>query len=103
MPLWCLVVFPLTWLLSLRLLLTHDPLTRAIALGTDLAKDQALKAIPQEWMGWLAQPVIQMINQYVGPYAAVGEAFMTTWAVLLTLVQLVVKLSLLTKAVFLLG
>jgi hypothetical protein len=37
-------------------------------------------------MGWLAQPVIQLINQYVGPYALIGEAFMGTWALLLTLI-----------------
>ena len=74
-----------TWLLNLRLLLTHDPLSRAIKLGTDVAKEQALGAIPQEWMGWLAQPVITIINQYVGPYALAGEAFMTTWALILTL------------------
>jgi hypothetical protein len=37
-------------------------------------------------MGWLAQPVIQLINQYVGPYALIGEAFMGTWAILLTLI-----------------
>jgi hypothetical protein len=55
-------------------------------MGTDLAKEHALKAIPQEWMGWLAQPVIQIINQYVGPYAALGEAFMGTSALLLTLI-----------------
>jgi hypothetical protein len=55
-------------------------------MGSDLAKEHALKAIPQEWMGWLAQPVIQLINQYVGPYAALGEAFMGTWAILLTLI-----------------
>jgi hypothetical protein len=36
-------------------------------------------------MGGLAQPVIQLINQYVGPYALIGEAFMGTWAILLTL------------------
>jgi hypothetical protein len=36
-------------------------------------------------MGGLAQPVIQLINQYVGPYVLVGEAFMGTWAILLTL------------------
>ena len=36
-------------------------------------------------MGGLAQPVIQLINQYVGPYALAGEAFMGTWAILLTL------------------
>ena len=85
-PLWCLVVLPIVWFLSLQLLVTHNPLTRAIRLGTDLAKEQALKAIPQEWMGWLAQPVIQLINQYVGPYALIGEAFMGTWAILLTLI-----------------
>jgi len=85
-PLWYLVVLPATWFLSLQLLVTHNPLTRAITLGTDLAKEQALKAIPQEWMGWLAQPVIQLINQYVGPYALIGEAFMGAWALLLTLI-----------------
>ena len=37
-------------------------------------------------MGGLAQPVIQLINQYVGPYALAGEAFMGTWAILLTLI-----------------
>jgi len=79
-------VLPATWFLSLQLLVTHNPLTRAITLGTDLAKEQALKAIPQEWMGWLAQPVIQLINQYVGPYALIGEAFMGAWALLLTLI-----------------
>ena len=86
LPLWCLVALPVVWFLSLQLLVTHNPLTRAISLGTDLAKEQALKAIPQEWMGGLAQPVIQLINQYVGPYALVGEAFMGTWAILLTLI-----------------
>jgi len=85
-PLWIFAAaLPATWLLNLWLLLTHDPLSRAIQLGADVAKEQALGAIPQEWMGWLAQPVIQMINQYVGPYALAGEAFMTTWAILLTL------------------
>jgi hypothetical protein len=86
LPLWCLVALPVVWFLSLQLLVTHNPLTRAITLGTDLAKEQALKAIPQEWMGGLAQPVIQLINQYVGPYALAGEAFMGTWAILLTLI-----------------
>ncbi len=76
---------PVVWFLSLQLLVTHNPLTRAIALGADLAKEQALKAIPQEWMGGLAQPVIQLINQYVGPYTIIGETFMGTWAILLTL------------------
>jgi hypothetical protein len=74
-----------TWAASFSLLTSHNPLTRAITLGADLAKEQALKAIPQEWMGGLAQPVIQLINQYVGPYVLVGEAFMGTWAILLTL------------------
>jgi len=86
LPLWCLVALPVNWFLNLQLLLAHNPLTRAITLGTDLAKEQALKAIPQEWMGGLAQPVIQLINQYVGPYALAGEAFMGTWAILLTLI-----------------
>ncbi len=85
-PLWCLVALPVVWFLSLQLLVSHNPLTRAITLGTDLAKEQALKAIPQEWMGGLAQPVIQLINQYVGPYVLAGEAFMGTWAILLTLI-----------------
>jgi hypothetical protein len=85
-PLWIFAAaLAATWLLTLRLLLTHDPLARAIRLGADVAKEHALKAIPQEWMGWLAQPVIQLINQYVGPYALIGEAFMTTWAFILTL------------------
>ena len=75
-----------TWAAWFLLLTSHNPLTRAITLGSDLAKEHALKAIPQEWMGWLAQPVIQIINQYVGPYAALGEAFMGTWAILLTLI-----------------
>ena len=74
-----------TWAAWLFLLTSHNPLTRAIQMGADLAKEQALKAIPQEWMGGLAQPVIQLINQYVGPYALAGEAFMGTWAILLTL------------------
>jgi len=74
------------WAATFSLLTSHNPLTRAIALGTDLAKEQALKAIPQEWMGGLAQPVIQLINQYVGPYTLIGEAFMGTWAILLTLI-----------------
>ena len=85
-PLWCLAALPAAWFGAFALLTSHNPLTRAITLGTDLAKEQALKAIPQEWMGWLAQPVIQLINQYVGPYAIIGEAFMGTWAILLTLI-----------------
>ena len=83
-PLW-IAALGATWAAWFLLLTSHNPLTRAITLGTDLAKEQALKAIPQEWMGWLAQPVIQLINQYVGPYVLVGEAFMGTWAILLTL------------------
>jgi len=82
-PLWCLVVLPATWFLSFRLLLSHDPLSRALQLGADLAKEHAMKAIPQEWMGWLAQPVIQLINQYVTPYAITGKALMGTWALCL--------------------
>ena len=86
LPLWCLAALPAAWFGTFLLLTSHNPLTRAITLGTDLAKEQALKAIPQEWMGGLAQPVIQLINQYVGPYALAGEAFMGTWAILLTLI-----------------
>ena len=67
-------------------LTSHNPLTRAITLGADLAKEHALRAIPQELAGVLALPVIQLINQYVGPYALIGEAFMGTWAILLTLI-----------------
>ncbi len=52
-------------------------------MGADLAKEQALKAIPQDWMGWLAQPVIQLINKYVTPYAIAGKALMASWALLL--------------------
>ena len=85
-PLWYLAALPAAWAASFLLLTSHNPLTRAISLGTDLAKEQALKVIPQEWMGGLAQPVIQIINQYVGPYAALGEAFMGTWAILLALI-----------------
>jgi hypothetical protein len=85
-PLWSLVALPAAWFGTFLLLTSHNPLTRAITLGSDLAKELALKAIPQEWMGWLAQPVIQLINQYVGPYAALGEAFMRTSALLLTLI-----------------
>ena len=85
-PLWSLVALPAAWFGTFLLLTSHNPLTRAIALGAELAKEHALKVIPQEWMGWLAQPVIQIINQYVGPYAALGEAFMGTSAVLLTLI-----------------
>jgi hypothetical protein len=83
LPLWTFLLLPVVWFLSLRLLLTRDPLSRALQLGADLAKEQALKAIPQEWMGWLAQPVIQLINQYVTPYAITGKALMGTWALLL--------------------
>jgi hypothetical protein len=79
-------VLPAAWFGAFALLTSRNPLTRALTLGADLAKEQALKAIPQEWMGGLAQPVIQLINQYVGPYALAGEAFMGTWAILLTLI-----------------
>jgi hypothetical protein len=82
-PLWCLVALPVTWFLNLKLLLTHDPLSRALQLGADLAKEQALKAIPQDWMGWLAQPVIQLINEYVTPYAITGKLLMGSWALTL--------------------
>ena len=83
MPLWSLVALPVAWLLAFRLLLAHDPLARAIKMGADVAKEHALGAIPQEWMGWLAQPVIQLINQYVTPYAITGKALMGSWALLL--------------------
>ena len=84
MPLWIFAAaLAATWFLSLQLLLSHDPLSRALQLGADLAKEHAMKAIPQEWMGWLAQPVIQLINQYVTPYAITGKALMGTWALLL--------------------
>ena len=84
MPLWIVAAaLAATWFLSLKLLLTHDPLSRALQLGADLAKEQALKAIPQDWMGWLAQPVIQLINKYVTPYAVTGKALMATWALVL--------------------
>ena len=84
MPLWVIAAaLAATWFLSFRLLLSHDPLSRALQLGADLAKEQALKAIPQEWMGWLAQPVIQLINQHVTPYAITGKALMGTWALIL--------------------
>ena len=86
LPVWVFAALPAAGAATFALLTTHNPLTRAITLGADLAKEQALKAIPQEWMGGLAQPVIQLINQYVGPYALVGEAFMGTWAILLTLI-----------------
>jgi hypothetical protein len=83
-PLWVYAaVLAATWFLNLRLLLSHDPLSRALQLGADLAKEQALKAIPQDWMGWLAQPVIQLINEYVTPYAITGKALMASWALTL--------------------
>jgi hypothetical protein len=83
-PLWILAAaLAATWFLSLRFLLSHDPLSRALQLGADLAKEQALKAIPQDWMGWLAQPVIQLINEYVTPYAITGKALMASWALVL--------------------
>ncbi len=83
MPLLPFIALPVVWFLSLKLLLAHDPLSRAIKMGADLAKEQALKAIPQDWMGWLAQPVIQLINKYVTPYAIAGKALMASWALLL--------------------
>jgi hypothetical protein len=83
LPLWTFLLLPVVWHYSHRLLLTHDPLSRAIQLGADLAKEQALKAIPQDWMGWLAQPVIQLINEYVTPYAITGKALMASWALTL--------------------
>ncbi len=83
LPLWTFLLLPVVWFLNLKLLLSHDPLARALQLGADLAKEHAMKAIPQEWMGWLAQPVIQLINQYVTPYAITGKALMGTWALLL--------------------
>ena len=79
-------MLPAAWAATFALLTSHNPLTRALTLGADLAKEQALKAMPQELAGVLALPVIQLINQYVGPYALVGEAFMGTWAILLTLI-----------------
>jgi len=84
-PLWTFLVLPVVWFLTLQLLVTHNPLTRAITLGADLAKEHALRAMPQELAGVLALPVIQLINQYVGPHTLIGEAFMGTWAVLLAL------------------
>jgi hypothetical protein len=69
--------------LQLRLFVTHDPLARAIKLGADFAKEQALGVIPADWMGWLAQPVIQLINEHVTPYAITGKALMASWALLL--------------------
>jgi hypothetical protein len=83
LPLWCLVALPVTWFLNLRLYVAHDPLTRAIKLGADFAKEQALGVIPADWMGWLAQPVIQLINEHVTPYAITGKALMASWALLL--------------------
>ena len=82
-PLWCLVALPVTWFLDLRLFVTHDPLAKALKLGADFAKEQALGVIPQDWMGWLAQPVIQLINEHVTPYAITGKALMASWALLL--------------------
>lgn len=82
-PLWCVLALPATWFLNLRLLLAHDPLARAIQFGADFAKEQALGVIPADWMGWLAQPVIQLINEHVTPYAITGKALMASWALLL--------------------
>jgi hypothetical protein len=83
LPIWAFVVLTATWFLNLKLLLTHDPLARAIKLGADFAKEQALGVIPADWMGWLAQPVIQLINEHVTPYAITGKALMASWALLL--------------------
>ena len=83
MPLWALCLLPVIWFLNLKLLLTHDPLAKAIKLGADFAKEQALGVIPADWMGWLAQPVIQLINEHVTPYAITGKALMASWALLL--------------------
>ena len=82
-PLWCLVALPVTWFLNLRLYVAHDPLAKAIQLGADFAKEQALGVIPADWMGWLAQPVIQLINEHVTPYAITGKALMASSALLL--------------------
>jgi hypothetical protein len=65
------------------LFVTHDPLAKALKLGADFAKEQALGVMPQDWMGWLAQPVIQLINEHVTPYAITGKALMASWALLL--------------------
>ncbi len=83
LPIWAFVVLPATWFLNLKLLLTHDPLAKAIKLGADFAKEQALGVIPADWMGWLAQPVIQLINEHVTQYAITGKALMASWALLL--------------------
>ena len=83
MPLWALCLLPVVWFLNLKLLLTHDPLAKAIKLGADFAKEQALRVIPADWMGWLAQPIIQLINEHVTPYAITGKALMASWALLL--------------------
>ena len=83
MPLWALGLLPVIWFLNLKLLLTHDPLAKAIQLGADFAKEQALGVIPADWMGWLAQPLIQLINEHVTPYAITGKALMASWALLL--------------------
>ena len=79
MPLWCLVALPATWFLTFRLLLAHDPLAKALALGADFAKQQALGVLPADWRDWLAEPVVQLINQYASPYAVGGKALMATW------------------------
>jgi hypothetical protein len=76
-------LLPVIWFLNLKLLLTHDPLAKAIQLGADFAKEQALGVIPADWMGWLAQPVIQLINEHVTPYAITGKALMASWALAL--------------------
>ena len=83
LPLLCLAALPAAWFGTFLLLTSHDPLTRAIKLGADFAKEQALGVIPQDWMGWLAQPVIQLINEHVTPYAITGKALMASWSLLL--------------------
>ena len=83
LPLWALCLLPVTWFLTFRLLLAHDPLAKAIALGADFAKQQALGVIPADWRDWLAQPVVQLIHQYATPYAVGGKALMATWGLTL--------------------
>ena len=83
LPVWAFVALPVTWFLNLKLLLAHDPLAKAIKLGADFAKEQALGVIPADWMGWLAQPVIQLINEHVTPYVITGKSLMASWALVL--------------------
>ena len=83
LPLLCLAALPAAWFGTFLLLTSHDPLAKAIKLGAEFAKEQALGVIPADWMGWLAQPVIQLINEHVTPYAITGKALMASWALLL--------------------